>query len=313
LDRIDIKVLGQLYRGASRLDFRPEVKGLYGRIAKKLSLDEDTVRRRVDRLESTGVIEGWQLVVNPEIFGLITCVVWMRVDSQIRIEEAVRKSKLVPGIFTIAREMGNILSIGLLCENERVFSERVALISELTKGKELTTYVVALPKTEIEPTSTDWQIINALRPDPLVRYTRVAEKLDLSSRTNQKRITKLAQGNAIFFLPNIDFSRLEGALCVSLVVHYADGDFKDQVERSIFTKFEEYVLQVAWGDASHGYLQFLIPNVQVVQEIVHCTRALRGVKDVKMNLNYNRISFYDAVQDDLIASKVNGTPALRAS
>jgi DNA-binding Lrp family transcriptional regulator len=313
LDRIDIKVLGQLYRGVSKLDFRPEVKGLNGRIAKKLSLDEDTVRRRVDRLESIGVIQGWQLIVNPEVFGLITCVVWMRVDSQTRIEEAVRKTRLVPGIVTIAREMGNILSIGLVCENERVFSERVALISELTKGKELMTYVVAHPKTEIEPTSTDWQIINALRPDPLARYTRVAEKLDLSSRTIQKRITKLARGNAIFFLLNIDFSRLEGALCVSLVVYYADGGFKDQVERSIFTKFEDYVLQVAWGDVSHGYLQFVIPNVLVVQEIVHCTRALKGVKDVKVNLNYDRLFFYDAVQDDLIASRVKGTPALRAS
>jgi DNA-binding Lrp family transcriptional regulator len=313
LDRIDIKVLGQLYRGVSRLDFRPDVNGLNGRIAKKLALDEDTVRRRVDRLESIGVIQGWELVVNPEIFGLITCAVWMTVDSQIRIEEAIRKTSLVPGIFTIALEMGNILSIGLVCENERVFSERVTLISELTKGKELIAYVVAHPKTEIEPTSTDWQIINAFRPDPLVRYTRVAEKLDLSSRTIQKRITKLAHGNAIFFLPNIDFSLLEGALCVGLVVCYADGGFKDQVERSIFTKFEDYVLQVAWGDASHGYFQFVIPNVLVVQEIVHCTRALKGVKDVKVNLNYNRLMFYDAVQDDLIASKVKSATALRAS
>jgi DNA-binding Lrp family transcriptional regulator len=99
----------------SRLDFRPDVKGLNGRIAKMLSLDEDTVRSRVDRLESTGVIQGWQLVVNPDIFGLITCAVWMTVDSQIRIEEAIRKTMLVPGIFTIALEMGNILSIGLTC------------------------------------------------------------------------------------------------------------------------------------------------------------------------------------------------------
>ena len=126
-------------------------------------------------------------------------------------------------------------------------------------------------------------------------------------------MTKLAHGNAIFFLPNVDFSRLEGALCVSLVVCYADGGFKDQVERSIFTKFEDYVLQVAWGGASHGYLQFVVPNVLVVQEIVHCTKALKGVKEVKVNLNYNRLMFYDAVQDDLIVSKAKGAPALRAS
>jgi len=65
-----MKLLGQLSRGASSLDSEPDVKGIYGRAAKRLALDEETVRRRVERLESAGIIRGWQLLVNPNALGL---------------------------------------------------------------------------------------------------------------------------------------------------------------------------------------------------------------------------------------------------
>ena len=312
MDRIDIKILGQLHRGVSKLGFQPDGKGLYRRIAKKLALNEDTIRKRVDRLESSGVIRGWQLVVNPDVFGLNTYALWMTVDSQMRIEEAVRKIRLVHGVATIVHGMGDILSIGIVCESAQVFRKRIELISELTGGKELTTSVVPQPKSDCEPTSTDWQIINTLRTDPLMRYTKVGEKLGLSTKTVQRRVTKLTHGNAIFFLPDVDFTHLEGASWVGLSVYYTDGVFKDSIERSIFTKFEDYVLLVAWTDAGHGYLEFVIPNAHALQEIVELTRAQEGVRDVRANINYNRLNFYDDVLDEIATGNVKGTAALWA-
>jgi len=312
LDRLDIRILGQLYRGVSKIGFRPDVKGMYGSMAEKLEIDEDTVRKRVDRLHSMGVIRGWQLVVNPHVFGLDTYAVWMTVDSELKIEETMRKIRLVHGILTIAREMGNVVSMGMVCENESVFRKRVELISELTGGKQLASYAVAQPKSEVEPTSTDWQIINAITPDPLGSYTRVAEKLGLSSRTVQRRITRLINGKVIFFLPNVDFSHLEGASWVSLLVSYAESGFKDRIERSIFTKFEDYVLQVAWSDAGYGYFEFIIPNIHLVEEIADWTRTQRGIGDVRVNFNYERQNFYDDVLDEIKASRVKGTRALPA-
>jgi DNA-binding Lrp family transcriptional regulator len=170
LDRLDIRILGLLYRGVSKFGFRPDVKGMYGGIAEKLEMDEDTLRKRVDRLHSMGVIRGWHIIVNPGVFGLNTYAVWMTVDSQLQAEEVMRKIRLVHGIITIAREMGNVVSIGIVCENQSAFRKRVELITELTGGKQLASFVVAQPRTEVEPTSTDWQIIDAITPDPLVSY-----------------------------------------------------------------------------------------------------------------------------------------------
>lgn len=308
MDRLDIRIIGQLTRGMSAHDFQPKVKGIYGRIAKKLGLDEDTVRKRVDRLESTGIIHGWQLVMNPSALGMKLFAVWMTVSPQLRIEEAVRKIRLVHGVILIARELGDILVVGLLCENDQVFRKRVELVSELAGTKELATYIVNHPRTEVELTATDWQIIKALRPDPLVRYSEVAEKLGLSSRTVQRRLTRLTEGYAILFLPRFDFSLLEGASCVDLFVSYTASGFKGEVDRSIFTKFEDYLLRAGWGSANYGHLQFLIPNVRVAQEIVDWTRGLRGVREAKLNFVYDWLNFDDDALDEAIASRVGAIP-----
>ncbi len=308
MDRIDIRLLGQLARGVSSYGFQPEVKGVYGRIAKKLGLDEDTVRKRVERLESTSVIRGWQVVLNPNVIGLKFFAIWMTVGPQLRAEEAVRKIRLVPGVVAIMCQVGDVLGVELICENEQVFRKRVELVSEFAGTEELTTYVVDQPRSEVELTTTDWQIIEAFRPGPLVRYSEVADKFGLSSRTVQRRLTRLAEGNVIFFAPNIDFGLLEGVSCVDLFVTYTASSFKGEVDRSIFTKFEDYVLRAGWGSANHGHFDFLIPSVRVAQEIVDWTRGLRGVREARLNFVYDWLFFFDDALDEVIASRLGAIP-----
>jgi DNA-binding Lrp family transcriptional regulator len=313
LDRIDIKILGQLFRGVSSIGREPEVKGVYGRVAKKLRLDEEAVRRRVVRMESAGLIRGWQLLINPNVLGLKQYGVLMTVNPQVRIEEAVRKIRLVQGITYICRPPGDMLRIGILCKNEGIFKKNVDLISELAGTKERMTYAVCYPAAEFEPTRADWQVINAFRPDPLVHYAEVAEKLGLSSRTVRRRLKRLAHGNVVFFRPNIDFSLLDGCSCASLFILYTASGFKGRVDIGIFTKFEDYVLRAGWGNPSHGYFEFVIPNIDIAQEIVDWTRAQQGVKEVRLNFRNHRLNFYDEALDEITAGKVSRIPALQVA
>jgi DNA-binding Lrp family transcriptional regulator len=309
LDCTDIKILGQLFRGVSSLDREPEVKGIHGRVAKRLALDEETVRRRVESLESEGVIRGWHLLVNPNVLGLKKFGILMTVNPPLRVDEAVRKIKLVRGITYISRPVGETLRIGILCENHEVLRNKVELISELTGTKGLMTYAVRHPRPEIEPTPTDWRIINTLRSDPMAHYATLAEKLGLSSRTVQRRLMNLSKGNVIFFRPDLDYSLLEGCLCVCLFVFYAAGGYKDTLDRRIFARFEDYVLRAGWGSASHGYFEFLIPNVHVAQEIADWTRAQGGVKEVRMSFRDRRLYFHEVI-GEVNAGRIKGPSTL---
>ena len=303
MDRIDIKVLGGLSRGTSSVGGQPVLRGVFGRIAKTLALDEDTVRKRVNRLESAGIFRGWQLVVNPDILGLKVYVARVAASPELGIKEAVRKIMLVNGVISITREVVDTLGIAIICENERVFRKRVELISELAGTKVLTTFAVDYPKLGVRMSRTDWQIINAFRPNPSIRYSQVAEKLGISSRTVQRKLKKLAVGKAIFFRPIIDFSRFEGASWVSLFVYYASSGFKREIDRRIFGRFQDYILRAGWGSASHGYFEFISPNVNVLKDIVDWTRGVRGVKELRLDFNYDRLSLYDDALDEIIAKQ----------
>ena len=304
-----MKLLGQLSRGASSLDREPDVKGIYGRAAKRLALDEETVRRRVERMESAGIIRGWQLLVNPNALGLKKFGILMTVSPRLRVEEAVRKVRLVQGVTYISRSVGETLRIGILCENQEALRNKVELISELTGTKELTTYAVRHPRTEVEPTPTDWRIIKALRPDPFVHYTVLAEKLGLSSRTVRRRLIRLSQGSVIFFRLDLDFSLLDGCSCVCLFVFYTASGLKDTIDRRIFTQFEGYVLRAGWGSASHGYFEFIIPSVHVAQEIADWTNAQGGVREAKLSFRDSRLYFHEVI-DQIIEDRINGTSPL---
>lgn len=312
MDRIDIRILGQLSRGVSSLDRQSEVRGIYGRVADKLALDEDTVRKRVERLESKGIIRGWQLVVNPSALGLKRYIISVRLSPNLTVEEATRKIRLVEGVTSIAREVGDVLLVGILCENDQSFRKRIELVSELTGTRDMTNYAVRYPYNEFEPTFTDWQIIKTIKPDPLLPCTAVAEKLGLSSRTVRRRLARLAQGSVIFYRLNIDFTLFEGCTCVDFLVSYTSSGYKQRIDRTVFAKYEDYVLRAGWGSESHGFFEFVLPNAHLAQEIADWTRSLRGVRDVRLNFRDNRLHFDEAL-DEIVANKARRAPILQVA
>ncbi len=307
MDRLDIKLLGQLARGISSFDFQPEVKAAYRRIACNLEVDEDTVRKRVERLRARGLIRAWQLAVNPNILGMTIFAIWMSVGPQLTLEEAIRKIKLVHGVISITHEIGDVLGVGLFCENEEVFKKRLGLISELVDARNVMTNFVQYPSPGVEVTKTDWNLIKRLRLRPTLSHKELANDLGLSTRTVKRRLTRLAQGKVIFFLPDIDLKLLEGAACVDLFVFYSASGLKGDVDRSIFSKFEDFILRAGWGSRVHGHFTFIVPSVTVAQGIVDWVRDLPGVREVRLSFIYEWILLYDEAWAELIAKKSVGS------
>ena len=205
---------------------------------------------------------------------------------------------------SMTRTSGDVLGVALLCENDEVFGKRAELISELVGTKNMSTYAVNHPRTAVALTSTDWDIIKTMRPNPLMHYSEVAEKLALSSRTVQRRLQRLIESNALFFVPNIDFSRLEGASCIDVFISYTGSEFKKGIEQSIFTKFKEYALRAGWGSENYGHFEFLIPNVKVAQEIVDYARGLEGVGEVKLYFIFDWLIFFNDTIDEIMRSRI---------
>ncbi|HZW55343.1 MAG TPA: AsnC family transcriptional regulator [Nitrososphaerales archaeon] len=46
-----------------------DIRQSYSRIARKLGVDEETIRRRIRRAEQVGLIKGGELILNPYLIG----------------------------------------------------------------------------------------------------------------------------------------------------------------------------------------------------------------------------------------------------
>jgi DNA-binding Lrp family transcriptional regulator len=58
-----------------------EQEGIDAGIAKKLGVDEETVRTRINRLQRSGRFQGWQLILNLHLIGLELASVLLDVDD----------------------------------------------------------------------------------------------------------------------------------------------------------------------------------------------------------------------------------------
>jgi len=299
LDRLDIKLLGELSRRTSGVTFQPLVKRGYKRIADNLGLDEDTIRKRVERLRACGLMRGWKILINPSLLGLTTYTIQLSVGPGSTPDEAIRKIKLVPGVFSIIREVGDVLRVSLLCEDEESFKNRLGLVSELVGARDVTTLSNGNPEADVELTKTDWQLIDRLKLRPSLNYRELAEDSGLSTKTVRRRLIRLTQGKALGFVPDIDLRLLEGAACVDLFVYYTNSGLKATIDGSIFTKFEEYVLRAGWGSRSHGHFMFIVPRVTIAQEILDWARAQQGVREARLSFIYEWILLHDQAWSEL--------------
>jgi DNA-binding Lrp family transcriptional regulator len=147
-------------------------------------------------------------------------------------------------------------------------------------------------------------MIKALRPNPLISYVELAKKLGLSSKTVRKRLSRLMQGNAVSFMPEIDLGRLEGASCVDLFVTYTASKFKGEVDGSIATKFQDYLLRAGWGSANQGHFQFLVPNNRVAQEILDWAGGLPGVRELDLYFLLELLTFGEDVFEEVFGERI---------
>lgn len=78
-------------------------------IAQKLNEPASTIRGRIKRLESTGVISGYLPVLNPKKLGFdLTAVVILRRDSGGHVEDMVPLLENLPGMVHFQNPLGDI-------------------------------------------------------------------------------------------------------------------------------------------------------------------------------------------------------------
>ena len=195
LDDLQIRIIKELTSPSS---FRWDVRESYARIAEKLGVDEETVRRRVKRARESGFLKGWQLVLNPHLVGRESAGVQIEVDNEQRKNAVISQIEQLDGIVIVIDFHGRGLRVIFYHEGQEDLSEKIRLISSICGRKEIVLWRGGFPPCSLKLKRTDWEIMKALRNNPRRSPSEVAEEVGVSTRTVKRRLTMMTECRAFY-------------------------------------------------------------------------------------------------------------------
>ncbi|HKZ63817.1 MAG TPA: Lrp/AsnC family transcriptional regulator [Thermoplasmata archaeon] len=219
MDATDVRIFCELayqdtgFRAFTRKPLTPP------EIARKLRLDEKTVRLRVRRMEESGFIKYYQATPELAAFGLRCLALYrfeaMNVATKI---SAIQHARGLPGVLQAFDYLGPTFSVSLVgassAELQRL-AEEIAGRFELRKqglGEE------EIGERHAHPDRIGWRIIERLRYNARASHKEVAEGLSITPRMAEYRTRKLLDSGAVLVRAVINPQRQEGLVFYELGV-----------------------------------------------------------------------------------------------
>ncbi len=293
-DELDRGIVKEIISPGS---LRWDVREPYSNIAKRLAVDEETVRRRVARMRKTGVIGKYVLFLNPTLLDRKDAMVYLESKNYASIAQAIPKLKLVDGIISLTLLHVAGLLVGIYYQSESALARQVALIESICKAKTAMVWTAPYPKFEGKLTKTDWTILQALRKDPRRKVSELASDLGISARTINRRAKRMNEGNAIFLFLEFDLTKVEG-LRYLLIVHCKDKERKIDMDNTIRSRLRNLIYEETWSP-SHSMFAFACANILEAEHISDWVRKIQGVSEMKLGIIKKRIHNLDWVDEEI--------------
>jgi len=211
MDSVDVRIFCEMAFRESSFD-ESEGRGPSApNIARKLRLDEKTVRARVKRMEESGFVKYYQASPSLSLFG-------MRVVSQFRLEALNLMTKhalvgsmdRVPRLVECADYLGTSITAsvaGATPEEAKSEADRLAAHFELAV-KFLGSRPLRVPSLRLD--ALDWKLVRQLRYDARSSDKDLSESLHVTQRMVGYRFSKLTGSGAMSLRAVIDPQRQAG-------------------------------------------------------------------------------------------------------
>lgn len=284
--------------------FQWNVRESYAKIAKKLGIDEETVRLAVKRANESGLVEKWRFILNPNLLGETSASLQLNVENISAKKEIISQLQLVEGVFMIFDFHGDNLRIIFNFEtnNSRNLNRKLALIKSICHSKESDTlhWVTKAPPCEVKPRRIDWRILKSLSKNPRKNLREVASSLGVSSRTVNRRLHAMIEGKMFYLIPVRNVKRSSGLLC-NFVMRYNGNEVQSEIEKIL----EPLQARTDFVYKNKGLynVSMMLDNIRDADELEESLRRLSGLNDLRMNIVKDFI-FVDEWIDEILDLKM---------
>ncbi|MDQ3807453.1 MAG: winged helix-turn-helix transcriptional regulator, partial [Thermoproteota archaeon] len=203
MDSKDFQLLVALYSNARQS---------YQSLGRRVSLSAHSVRDRLNRLKSKGILQGFMLSIDSSVFDCNDLLLLFHGDFSRKI---ILKAFAAPDVSWVAWKVDGQIIVRLWTKNEREASDNLAKILGVRPS------VQAHPprKKNGTPVSiTDLSIMDALVDDPKVSFDEIIKSTRLSPKTIRKHLNRLLETKTISVDPILGAFTDSGELVYPLVI-----------------------------------------------------------------------------------------------
>jgi len=271
-------------------------------VAKKLGVDEETVRNRLRRMRESGHLLGWCLFPNAALLGRTAASLLLEFDASSSKEDAILRLKQVGGVISIASNHGNSLEVMVFDDRKGASSREVEKIDALAKVQRVPS--MRFPPTSYRMTSTDWQIVELMLRNAERKVSEVAAELKISSKSVKRRLDRMMDSSAIFVVPMVEEKRSSG-VSYRLIVETKDGR-RSEVDGMLSSRIENLRFKAA--DSGNGLIfGFSGKNMEEGNKVTRWVEQLQGVKSTRMTIVEEVFYVFDWLEREAGRQVVGGT------
>lgn len=303
LDELDVRIIKELGSPGSP---QWNVRETYSSIARRIGVDEETVRRRLKRAEETGSLPGWRMMVNPHLLGCRASGVDLEVKAEEKKDRAITEIRRVDGVVKVLDFRGKGVQVTLYCPDEDTLSRKTALLRSICGASESTAWDLGFPHPSMRMKVMDWRIAEAMLDDARQSLERVSESVGLSVRTIERRLSSMAEGRAVYLQGIPNFKRFVGLSCVFLVF-CPDRTKKGAVDNLILGRVQRTELSNTSSKQCSTFVM-VFDNLHEADDTLGWISSLDGVESVRLGVMKELI-----VEQGWLRDAIRGRIALDSS
>jgi DNA-binding Lrp family transcriptional regulator len=264
VDSKDFQLLVALYGNARQS---------YQSLGRRVSLSAHSVRDRLNRLKSKGILQGFMLSIDSSVFDCNDLMLFFHDDFS---RKTILKAFAAPDVSWVVWKMDGQMIVRLWTKNEREASDNLAKIL----GVRPSVQALTPRKKRGTPVSImDLSIMDALVDDPKVSFDEIIKSTRLSPKTVRKHLNRLLETKTISVDPILGALTDSGELIYPLVV--AGSVSMDDVQKIMGETAQiRHTLEPP--------MKYVLCKASSLADLITKTRALenvQGVESVTISLN----------------------------
>lgn len=276
MDGLDVRILRELTQANSVYPARPGLGVSYRSIARTLSVSPGTVRNRVLRMTTAGVLTGSSVYANPNLLGLEVGAYAVEVSPRRSKREVVDRLRKIEGVYFLQNFRGDLLGVVLAYPDEGSRERAIGMVNRIAGAKSGVFSRVSYPPCHMTPTRSEWKLVARLVRGPFPTYAALARELGVSVRTIKRQLAKMVHARAVLSVPTMDYRALSGCVPVDLLVAYASPSLRHEAERKVLGLVgDRMIFAGVWAD--FGMYSLILPKVSAATQIAEEAARIPGV------------------------------------